>query len=60
MGDCYFYASLAVVYAGMAFEAWQLRHRRLASGYALLACLSLGFAAIHLPHVAEGTTPLWT
>ena len=60
MGDCYFHASLAAVYAGMAFEAWQLRHRRLAGGYALLAGLSLGIAAIHLPRVAGNTMTLWT
>jgi hypothetical protein len=60
MGDCYFHASLATVYAAMAIEAWQLRHHRLACGYGVLAGLSLGFAGMHLPWPWGVRATLWT
>ena len=40
---------LATVYAAMAFEAWKLRHSRMARYYAVAACLTLGFVVV--PHV---------
>jgi len=59
MNDTVFYASFATVYAAMALEAWRLKHRRLACCYGLAACLSLGFAAVHLPWPADGSVAVW-
>ena len=44
MSDTLFHMSLAMVYAGMAFEAWKLRHSRMACCYALAAYLAVAFA----------------
>ena len=52
MDDLLFHAGFAVVYTTMAIEAWRLKHHRLACCYGVLACLSAGFAALHLPLLA--------
>ena len=44
MSETLFHISLAMVYAAMAFEAWKLRHSRMACCYALAACLTVAFA----------------
>jgi len=59
MDDLVFHAGFAVVYTTMAIEAWRLKHRRLACGYGVLACLSAGFAAMHLPWPNGSALGLW-
>lgn len=59
MDDLIFHAGFAVVYTTMAIEAWRLKHHRLACCYGLLACFSLGFAALHLPWPGGATKALW-
>jgi hypothetical protein len=44
MDDAMFHLSLSTVYAAMAFEAWKLRHSRMAACYGAAAFLTLGFA----------------
>ena len=59
MDDLLFHTGFAVVYTTMALEAWRLKHHRLACGYGVLACLSVGFAVRHLPWPGGGVTALW-
>ena len=44
MSETLFHIGLATDYAAMAFEAWKLRHSRMAYCYAAAACLTIGFA----------------
>jgi hypothetical protein len=44
MSETLFHIGLAPVYAAMAFEAWTLRHSRMACCYALAAYLAVVFA----------------